>query len=120
LGQVLAANDDDVLNGPVSPASPGSVITLYVTGEGQTTPAGSVGRIATGALPRPILPVTATIGGRDATVKYAGAAQGMVAGIMQVDLEVPNGTPAGTAVPIVVKVGDASSPEGVTVAVGEK
>jgi trimeric autotransporter adhesin len=118
-GQVLAANEDGFLNGPDRPARPGSFVTLYATGEGETSPVGSDGKLAVAPLAKPLLPVTATVGGQNAFVQYAGAALGMVAGIMQVNVQIPAGTPAGSAVPILLSVGDASSPAGVTVAVGE-
>ena len=46
--------------------SPGDVIVIYATGEGQVRPAGTDGRITTGTvdcLPRPILPVVVKLAG---------------------------------------------------------
>ena len=40
-------------------------------------------------------------GGCDATVQYAGAAPGLVAGAIQVNALVPDGVPAGDAVSLV-------------------
>jgi uncharacterized protein (TIGR03437 family) len=57
------------------------------------------------------------IDGREAFVEYAGGAPGITAGVMQVNVQVPPGTTAGKAVPIVLQVGDASSPSSVTIAV---
>jgi uncharacterized protein (TIGR03437 family) len=95
------------------------VIVLYVTGEGQTTPFGVNGRIAvTGAtLPHPIAPVSVTIGGVTATVQYAGGAPGSLAGLMQINAVIPEGINSGSAVPVTVTVGAASSQSGVTIAV---
>jgi len=45
----------------------------------------------------PINPVTAFIGGIQAVVGYAGAAPGFVAGVMQINVQVPAGVPAGSA-----------------------
>jgi uncharacterized protein (TIGR03437 family) len=46
----------------------------------------------------------------------AAAAPFMVAGAMQVNARVPANAPAGDAVPVRLKVGNNTSPEGVTVA----
>jgi uncharacterized protein (TIGR03437 family) len=61
--------------------------------------------------------VTVTVGGQDAPVQYAGGAQGLVAGLMQVNIQIPAGTEPGDAVPVVLRVGDAFSQIGVTIAV---
>ena len=68
-------------------------------------------------MPKPILNVTATIGGVPAQVLYAGGATGMVAGAIQVNILVPAGAPSGPSVPIVITIGTATSQPGVTVAI---
>ena len=60
----------------------------------------------------------ATIGGQTADVQYAGGASGLVAGVMQVNLRIPAGITPGNAVPVSVQVGNAATPGGVTIAVG--
>jgi uncharacterized protein (TIGR03437 family) len=124
-GQARAFNQDGSVNNASQPAKGGSVVTLYATGEGQTVPPGVDGRIlpysATTALPAtfppmPALPVTVTIGGKTATVQYAGGVFGSVAGVMQLNVQVPAGVPMGDA-PVVVTVGGVASQVGVTVAV---
>jgi uncharacterized protein (TIGR03437 family) len=115
-GQATAYNQDGSMNGSASPAAPGSAVTLYETGEGQTGPAGIDGVIATSPAPVPVLPVTATVGGLPAQVISYGGAPGMVAGIMQITVQVPASLPAGNA-PVVVQVGGFSSQPGVTIAV---
>jgi trimeric autotransporter adhesin len=99
------------LNSALSPVHPGEYISLYATGEGQTTPPGIDGKVTTLPLPQPNLPVTATVGGFSATVQYAGGAPGNIAGLMQVNIRIPDGVQPGGYVPIVLKVGDASTPE---------
>jgi len=117
-GQAAAINQDGVtVNGAATPAKVGDSISLYATGEGQTTPAGVDGKPATAPYPKPNLPVTVTVGGQDAPVQYAGGAQGLVAGLMQVNIQIPAGTEPGDAVPVVLRVGDAFSQIGVTIAV---
>ncbi|HYW48717.1 MAG TPA: hypothetical protein VE959_37985 [Bryobacteraceae bacterium] len=114
-GQALAINvADGAVNGPNHPASAGSYVTLYATGAGQTNPAGQDGQPAT--VSSVVAAVTATIGGQTATVQYAGGSPGSVAGVIQVNLQVPAGLTAG-AVPVVLQVGGASSQSGVTMVV---
>jgi hypothetical protein len=88
-----------------------------VTGEGETNPAGIDGRPALDSFPKPKLPVSVKIGGLNAQVSYAGAAPGLVAGVMQVNVKVPDGIEAGPAVPVTVTVGPNTSRSGVTLAV---
>ncbi len=114
LGAIL--NQDNALNSGARPAAKGSVVVLFATGEGQTSPEGSTGRIAATVFPRPTLPVSVQVGGIDAEVLYAGAAPGQVAGLLQVNLRVPEGIASGL-VPIVVSVGGAPSQTGVVLAV---
>ena len=70
----------------------------------------------TKVIPKPLLPVTVTIGGKNAEVHYAGAAPYMVAGVIQINATVPTDIPAGNA-EVVIKVGSNSSQPGVTLAV---
>ncbi len=117
--QGAIVNQNNTINAANNPAPKNSVITVYVTGEGQTTPGGQDGRVtpADGSLlRRPLLPVSATIGGMAAVVEYAGGAPGLVTGVMQVNLRVPTASASGN-LPVVVTVGTASSQTNVTVAV---
>ena len=114
-GQASAGNQDGTLNGPAAPAAAGSVLSLYATGEGQTLPAGVDGKLAAAPLPQPVAPVTVTIGGVSAEVRYAGGSPGQIAGLMQVNVVVP-GALSG-AVSVVLTVGGVASQGGVTVAV---
>jgi uncharacterized protein (TIGR03437 family) len=118
-GQAACLNQDYSANSDSKPAAKGSVIMLYLTGEGQTAPAGTDGLIATNPkqLPAPLAKVTATIDGQTADVQYAGGAQGMVAGLMQVNVKIPDAARSGSAIPVVVQVGNAKSADAVTVAI---
>ena len=111
-------NQDYTLNSAANPAEKGSVVQIYATGEGETDPQVADGRLASAeVLPRPKLPVSVKIGGLDAEVQYAGAAPGLVVGLLQVNVRVPVNAPSGNAVPVVLTVGSASSQPGVTLAV---
>lgn len=120
-GQAAAVNQDNSINGPNSPAHVGGVISLYVTGEGLTNPAGVNGKPAVAPLPSPILPVSVTLAGQPSVVTYAGGAPGLVAGLMQVNVQIPANllqTYAGTtAIPVVVSVGFIPSQGNVTITV---
>jgi uncharacterized protein (TIGR03437 family) len=118
FGQAAAINQDGItVNTAATPASVGDIIALYATGEGQTTPAGVDGKPASYPYPYPNLTVTATVGGQNAAIQYAGGAPGLVAGLMQVNVKIPAGIATGNAVPVVLRVGNVSSPPGVTIAV---
>jgi uncharacterized protein (TIGR03437 family) len=102
--QAAALNADLSVNGAGNPAAKGSVVVLYATGEGQTNPAGVDGKLATSTFPAPVLPVSVTIGGNPATILYAGAGPYEVAGVLQVNVQIPAGTASGS-VPVVLQVG---------------
>ena len=90
-----------------------SVLVIYGTGEGQTNPPGVDGNVNNSVFPAPVLPVSVKIGGQPATVLYAGAAPGFVAGVLQVNVQIPSGL-TGT-VPVQLTIGSASSQPGLTV-----
>lgn len=116
-GQGAVLNQDNSINSVSNAAARNSVIQIFATGEGQTDPAGEDGRIANATLPKPRLAVTVQIGGQAATVLYAGAAPGAVAGLMQVNARIPQNVTIGNSVPVLVRVGQSTSPAGVTIAV---
>ncbi len=116
-GQVAVINQTGSINGAANPAKVGSVISVYATGGGQTSPASVDGTFVSTPLPQTVLPVTATVGGQSATVLYAGGAPGLVAGVLQINVQIPSGVQAGNAVPISVQVGAVASQPGVTIAV---
>jgi len=112
-GQALAVNQDGTVNSPESPAPRGSVVTLYVTGDGQS---GAVdGRPATAAEPS-AANVVMEIGGFRAEVLYAGRAPGLV-GLMQINARVAGGFAPSGILPVVLKINGESAQNGVTVAI---
>jgi uncharacterized protein (TIGR03437 family) len=103
-------NQDGVTgNGPGTLAAKGSVVSVYMTGEGQTSPAGATGAIAPVNVPapwkQPKLKATATIAGLSAPVQYYGSAPGEISGVMQVNVQIPANAPSG-ALPIVITLTD--------------
>jgi uncharacterized protein (TIGR03437 family) len=117
-GQGAILNQDSSVNSATNPAEKGSVIVIYATGEGQVNPAGVTASVTgtTAPFPMPTASVTVMIGGKEATVVYAGAAPGLVAGALQVNAIVPADVLSGN-VPVVLKIGENNSQDGVTVAV---
>ncbi len=115
----IAASGGFTVNGPQAAAPRTSIVTVYGTGFGQTNPPGVDGSVTNpfAPIPRTVLPVSAMVGGKAAAVLFAGAAPGYVAGVIQVNLIVAADAAVGSAVPIVITVGTASSQEGVTIAV---
>jgi len=115
-GQGAILNQDGSYNSDSNPAHPGDTIVLFATGEGQTIPAGVTGQIAATSLPKPVLPVSVTIGGMPAVLAYYGAAPNLVAGLCQINVRLPAGISPGDQ-PVIVTVGSARSQQNLTVAV---
>jgi uncharacterized protein (TIGR03437 family) len=117
-GQGAILNYNSTVNSATNRAAPGSIIVLYATGGGQTTPPGDTGHItpADGTGLKNVPGVTVTVGGQECEVIYAGSAPGFVEGAVQINVRMPDTVPAG-AQPVVINVGGVSSQAGVTVAV---
>jgi uncharacterized protein (TIGR03437 family) len=114
-GSFAITNPDNTINTPSNPVSPSGYLTLWGTGEGQTIPAGVTGQVNTSVLPTPVLPLSVKVGGQTAKLLYAAAAYGNVSGVLQVDILIPPGV-SGT-VPLELKIGDATTPAGLTVTI---
>jgi uncharacterized protein (TIGR03437 family) len=113
-GQIAAVNCDGALNDAAHPVRRGACISLYATGEGQTSPVGVNGKLAplSPPYPQPLLPVSVTVGGIPVVPLYAGASPTLVAGLMQIVITIPPGVEAGGSVPVVLTVGSNSTVEG--------
>ena len=87
-GTAAAVNQDGSINSPDHPAQPGSILAIWATGIG-ATPYGAWqdGRLATGAVDFGCCQVYAQ--GYPADVVYGGAAPGIVAGLAQVNFQLP-------------------------------
>jgi uncharacterized protein (TIGR03437 family) len=110
-GPGLISNDLYSINSKDNPAAEGSTVTIYWTGGGQTDPPGVDGRIERFPLPRAIAPVSVTIGGKPAELRYAGAVPYGWAGLLMAEVVVPAGSASGDPVPVVITAGGASSPD---------
>ena len=115
-------NQDNSLNGPGNAAAKGSIVQMFLTGEGQTRPPSVTGAITTATLPPPQvtpvppLPIQVRINGQPALYVYAGEAPGEVAGLMQLNVQIPSNAPSGN-LSITVSIGGNVSQNGVTVSV---
>jgi uncharacterized protein (TIGR03437 family) len=117
LGLAAVLNQDNSINSASNPAPRGSIIQIYATGEGQTSPSGVTGSVIGTDLKRPEQTVKVAIGGQDAPVQYAGSAGDSVAGLLQVNVVVPQTVVPGATIPISITVGGVPSQSGVTIAV---
>ena len=118
-GAGVIVNQDGTINSTQYPAPPGSVVTLYATGAGLMSPLGPDGSVvAADALPQASSPVTAIVGGVAAEILYAGGSPGLVQGVLQVNLRIPDAVPSGDAVTLVLRAAGRDSQSGITVAIG--
>ena len=117
-GAAAVLNQDYSVNSAANPAARGDYIMIYATGGGATSPAGVDGIVAGAASSwQARQAVTVQIGGQTAAVKYNGDAPGFVTGAVQINAIVPTAAAPGSAVPIVVTGGTASSPVTATIAI---
>ncbi len=116
-GQALAYNGDGTVNSTTRSASKDSLVTLFVTGLGLTTPVGAPGQAAVDPLQHPIAAVTVEIGGTTAVTASASAAPGVLTGVFQVVTRIPQTSPSGAAVPVIVRTSTGSSQPGMTIAI---
>jgi uncharacterized protein (TIGR03437 family) len=105
----VVVNQDGSPNSETEPASRGTVLTFYGTGEGLTDGSNVSGKMADAPYSRPLLPVTLVVAGIKTEILYAGSAPGMV-GLLQVNARVPSGfVPRGPAF-VELTVGTATAP----------
>lgn len=104
---------------PTAAVKQNGALTLYLTGAGDisTSLATAFAPSLTtpiAQLPRPLLPVSATIGGAQVFIQFAGVAPGLI-GVTQVNLLIPASVPTGLQ-PVVITInGVPSNPALVTV-----
>ncbi len=116
-GQGAVLNESGVQNGASQPAERGSVISIYLTGAGQTAAPGDSGALgASDPFQMVVAPVTVSIGGQPATVLYSGAVPGSVQGLYQVNAVVPPTAPSGV-VPIRLTVNGVPAQDSVVLTV---
>jgi len=85
-----ALNPDGSLNGSSRPAPKGSFVSIYATGFGDLVPRPADGEVPITLLPKPKAPVSVLVRAKPAEILYAGSAPGLVAGVMQVNVRLPD------------------------------
>jgi uncharacterized protein (TIGR03437 family) len=107
-------NQDYTLNSPTNPASAGSVIMVFGTGFGALNPVATDGQPAIG-MANIQLPVAASVGGIVTDVLYAGAAPALIAGVVQINIRIPQNLAPTSAAMVLLTVGSVGAPAGVVV-----
>jgi len=101
-------NQDGTVNSQTNPAVSGSLVSLYATGCGLTTPAYVDGQIMGTGASSTILPVHLGTAGQTMHSSYAGSAPGMPGGLLQINTQLP--TDVHGRIPILLTVGPRTSP----------
>jgi uncharacterized protein (TIGR03437 family) len=134
IGQAAALDQNFAINGPstgvqltsgtipTTPAAGGTVIAVFGTGGGLTSPQGVTGTVTPTNQLYPLANwtpgsnvVTAMLGGKPATVTFAGAAPGEITGVIQINLIVPTGLTPGNQT-LVITINGVETQANVTIA----
>lgn len=123
-GQIAAVNPDGTINSASNPAHLGSFVAIYITGAGSTTSPidGQVASSTCGVscLPVPLSSIQVKIGTRFLTVgngiTYAGNAPSLVAGMTQINFQIPATLIPGS-IPVQVIVNNIPSQPGTYISV---
>lgn len=99
----LALNENGTRNTEANPALAGSIVVLFATGTGATTPAATAGQPAPSPHPLLTQPAALQVDGQDALVLFAGEVPGFI-GLSQINARLPRQLPRG-AVPVKLKIG---------------
>jgi uncharacterized protein (TIGR03437 family) len=94
----------------------GDIVFLYGTGFGPSIPVYQAGEVPPGPaeLPRNY---TITVGGvtlRPEEILYGGVAPGLISGVYQFSIRIPNGVPGGD-VPVTIRIGGVQTQDGATI-----
>jgi uncharacterized protein (TIGR03437 family) len=89
-GPLAALNQDGSVNSPSNPAAPGSIISVFGTGLGAMTPPLPDGFVAQQPVNVPAALPEAVVNNQPGEILYIGNAPGVVQGVVQVNLRLPN------------------------------
>jgi uncharacterized protein (TIGR03437 family) len=93
-GRAAAVNEDGSINSPANPARPGSRVALFGTGGGVTAPPSTAGEVTPLELRRLEFGLSVQVlAGPTLGAEFAGAAPGLVAGVVQINIKVPETIP---------------------------
>jgi uncharacterized protein (TIGR03437 family) len=94
--QAVARNQDWTINGPSNPAARGSIVTVWGTGYGETSPPCTPGGLNAPQAEPLLVGVTALIfDGKIESAEYAGSAPTLLCGVVQINFQVPVEIPPG-------------------------
>ena len=117
-GQAWMVNQDGTFNSNSNPAAPNTYVAFWLTGQGAVnTPLPDGTQPLGPPYPTPVLPVNVSLGGvavPTANIAFVGL---VYSGVMQINLLIPGDAPTGSAVPLVVSIGAASSRTDATIAI---
>lgn len=109
--QGAIVNQDGTVNSAANPAAPGTVIAIFGTGGGLTSPLSVTGGFAPlQSLALLTQPVSVRIGGINADVVYAGDTPTLVSGVFQINARVPQSVVLSSVEPVDIKIANAASP----------
>ncbi len=106
-GQAAILNQDGSVNSASNPAARGSVISVFMTGAGRMTPGQADGSLGPMSPPFPTTALGASC--NLGQVLYNGAAPGLIAGAVQVNVLLSQSMATGSSVPIVINIGSYAS-----------
>jgi uncharacterized protein (TIGR03437 family) len=95
-------NENGTPNSVIRPGKKGSIVVLYASGGGRFDRPVQTGAITGTDLAGLVLPTKAQVDGVDAEILYCGSAPGMVAGVIQVNIRLPQQIRS-EGVPVVVE-----------------
>ena len=111
LPVAAALNEDGTVNTAANPAKKGSRVVLFGTGGGPTAPASVAGEVTPLELRRLAFGANVKMYGvPDLPVEYAGAAPGLVAGVVQINVKLPETFPTVDRYPANVAVLNVETP----------
>ena len=103
-GQGAIVNQDGTVNTPGNPAKLGSIVSIYATGTGYLESPIRDGQLTPIPPPYTVLQFTpqVTFAGVAGTVQWAGSAPGLIAGVTQINVQMPATLQLGTTLSAVV------------------
>jgi uncharacterized protein (TIGR03437 family) len=114
-GQGAIINQDGTVNTPANPASLGSIVSIYCTGTGYLETVLTDGQLT--PIPPPYITTESadvvTFAGVPGTTTWSGSAPGLIAGVAQINVQLPAALPSGTAlgaVPMILEAAETLSP----------
>ncbi len=106
---LVVRDDNGQLVTPTNPLHPKDVITIFLTGMGQTSPTVAAGQVSPAKpLAFALIAPTVTLGTSGMVVGYAGLAPGEI-GVYQINASVPSGVTTGLSIPLTINQGGSSA-----------